>query len=216
MNSRTILVLPYQLTRTPLALVDVRLAQRLPENSLPRVVFDRALGSYDQFAGRLLGDESIVRLGTDRIERSGKIAAAITLEREADERREAGAVAAQAGRTKAAKKAQQAQDRVVDGLEDAEATEREGKQAAAEDARALAARKKEQADARARKRTDGIQQEVRRVETAAEARKTRAQQATKATLSDATEERRTASAKRSDADQLGTLAAQKRQARNQA
>ncbi len=215
MNSRTILVLPYQLTRTPLSLVDTQLAQRLPEDSRPRMVFDRALGAYDQFAGRLLANDAIVQLGTDRIVRSGKIAAALTLEREAAERRDAAAAAAQTGRQQAAEKAQRAQDRAIDGLEEAEATERDGKRAAAERARDLAARKKQQADARAQQRTEAIQHDVQRVEAAADARKTNAQQTAKASLSEATKDREDAAAKRADADQLGTLAAQKRQARQQ-
>lgn len=213
-NSRTMLVLPYQLTRTPLTLLDLQIARRLPQDSRPRMVFDRALGTYDRLAGRLLADDAITQLGTDRIARTGKIAAALTLESEAEQSRDAAAAAAQAGRDKAAEKAQQAQDRAVDGLEAASA-EREAKKAAADQARSLAARKKQQAAARARKRADAIERDVQRVEAAADARKNRAQQAAQAKLTDATQERATAAAKRGDADQLGTLAAQKRQARKQ-
>lgn len=214
-NSRTILVLPYQLTRTPLTLVDVQIARRLPQDSRPRMVFDRALGTYDRFAGRLLADGAITQLGTDRIARTGKIATALTLEREAEQSRDGAAAAAQAGHDKAAEKAQQAQDRAVDGLEEAASTEREAKKAAADQARSWAARKKQQADARARKRADAIKRDVQRVEATADTRKTRAQQTAKAKLTDATQARATAAAKRGDADQLGTLAAQKRQARKQ-
>ncbi len=215
MNSRTIFALPYQIARTPLTLVDSQIARRLPKDSKPRLVFDRVLGSYDKLAGRVLADESIARRGNDRIERSDKRATAVALEREAEERRAAAADAAKAGRQRAADKAQQARDTAVDGVEQAAATEREGKQAAAKNARAAAARKKQQADARAQKRADAVRQDAERVDAVADARKKRAQQAAKATFAEADSDRAAAADKRGDANQLGTLTAEKRQARKQ-
>ena len=52
MNARTLLVVPYKFYRLPLAVVDEQVARRLPADSAPRLVFDRALGSYDRLAGQ--------------------------------------------------------------------------------------------------------------------------------------------------------------------
>lgn len=213
MHSRRLLTVPYQITRAPLALLDSQVAQRLPEDSPPRLVFDRALGSYDQFAGRILDDPDIAQLGRDRVARSGKIANAVVLEREAAQRRDAAATIAAAGERQAAATAQQAEDRLLNGLEEAKAQERDGKRAAAADARAAAARKKKQAEERTARRLAGIEQNVSRAETVASARASSAQRTAKAKLDDAASERAKASAKRNDADQLAQLTTTKRQSR---
>ena len=63
MNARTMLAVPYKLYRVPLAVVDEQVAHRLPADSAPRLVFDRALGSYDRLAGRLLCDVAVAEQG---------------------------------------------------------------------------------------------------------------------------------------------------------
>ena len=170
-------------------------------------MFDRALGSYDQFAGRLLENATVTQHGSDRIARSGKLAHLVTLEREAAQRREAADAAARSGQ-----KARQADQRAADGLREAEATEREGKKAAAEHARSIAERKKEQADARAHDRAGAIEDELEHT-AAADACITAAQQDERERLDEAAQQRSAAADKRSDADQLGTLADKKRQNR---
>jgi hypothetical protein len=212
MNSRSLLTLPYQLTRAPLALLDGQVA-RLPEASLPRLMFDRLVGSYDQLAGRLLNDPDIAQRGFDRAARSSKVADAVELEREADERREAAATIAADGQRRAAETAKQAEQRLVSGLETAAAEAREGKQAAAADARAVAARKKEQAEERTARRLSSIEQNVNRAETVANTRANSARKTAKAKLDDAARERAKASEKRTDADQLDDLASAKRRSR---
>jgi hypothetical protein len=214
-NSRIVLKLPYLLTRQPLSLLDSAVASRLREDSSPRMMFNRAVGSYDQFAGRLLNDETITQQGNDRVARADKLASAVVLEREAAERREAAAATARSGREKAAAKAEQARDRMVGGREDAEATEREEKQAAAERARAAAARRKQQAEEHAEEQVQQIDNRVERVENMADARVKKATKTANRKLSAAKDERDSASAARADADQLGTLAASKRQTRKQ-
>jgi hypothetical protein len=215
MITRSLLTVPYQLTRTPLALVDVQLVRRLPEDSMPRLMCDRILGSYDQLAGRLLFDPDLARRGADRVARSGKIAHAVGLERDATQRRDAAATIAAAGERQAAEVAQQAQARLEAGLEDADAAERDGKDAAAASARAAAARKKKQAEQRTARRLAGIEQEVSRAETVASTRATGAQQTAKAKLDDAADERAKAGAKREQADQLAELTTAKQQSRLQ-
>lgn len=57
----TLVSLPYEIARFPLALVDSRLSDRLPEASTPRVTLDRALGSADKIAGKLTGNRDIAQ-----------------------------------------------------------------------------------------------------------------------------------------------------------
>jgi hypothetical protein len=176
-------------------------------------VLDRVLGSYDQLAGRLLDDPDLAQRGLDRVARSGKIANAVELEHAAAQRREAAETIAAAGRRQAAETAQQAQDRLAGGLEEAETTERDEKRNAAAAARGAAAGKKKQAEQRTARRLASVEQKVNRAETVANTRTANAQKTAKAKLDGAASERAKAGAKRKDADQLGHLAAAKRQSR---
>jgi uncharacterized Ntn-hydrolase superfamily protein len=205
MNTRKLLTLPYRAYRAPLAVLDARVATRLPSESAPRLVIDRVLGSYDQFAGRLLKDTSVYQQGAERIERTRKITDAVALERRAAERRATAESIAEAGEQQAEEKAEQAVDHLAEGLDAAEETERRGKQAAAERARSTAAQRKQAADAKASQRLKSVEQSVERTETAAQARTRRAQDTAKAKLSDVADERAEARSKRSDAAQLDSL-----------
>ena len=84
---RTLIALPYEIARLPLAIVDRNVADRLPETSASRVTLDRAIGSVDRIAGAVLRNEHIARRGADRIDRSAKLIAAAQLEEEAAARR---------------------------------------------------------------------------------------------------------------------------------
>lgn len=213
MISRTLLTVPFQVSRTPLALVDLQLSRRLPEDSMPRLVVDRILGSYDRFAGHMLDDPDLAQRGADRVLRSAKLANAVALEREAEQRREAAVAVAEAGERQAAETAQQAEERLASGLDEADAADRDGKRAAAAQARTDAARKKQRAENRTARRLASVEQKVKRAETTANTRITSAQKTAKAKFDDAATQRATARAKRKDADQLGQLTTAKRQAR---
>jgi hypothetical protein len=125
MNARTLLALPYKFYRVPLAVVDEQVARRLPADSGPRLVFDRALGSYDRLAGRLLGDVAVAEQGSDRIARSAKLAGAVALERDAAAHRDQAAEEIESGQRSAALKRKAAQQRLADGLDEANARERQ-------------------------------------------------------------------------------------------
>lgn len=213
MNTRTLLALPYEIARAPLAVIDTQIAQRLPQDSLPRLAFDRALGSYDQFAGRLLANKAIVEQGTDRITRSGKLAEALTLENDAAAKREQAQQAGSAGRRSARELREAAQQRVADGLDVADATERRGKQAAATGARRQAAKDKQAVQERTEQRTTSIRRQARQSDQVANARQTAARKAAEAKLDDAAQTRKAARATRADADKLGDLTDAKKDAR---
>lgn len=215
MNSRTIFIAPYRLARAPLTVLDATLAQRLPKDSAPRMTFDRVLGSFDQFAGRLLANDTIAQQGASRIARITKLAMATTLDQEAAENRTAAQAVATRGEQQAAQKAEQAKDRARDGAAQAEQAERDGKRQAAVRARTLAAQKKKQAEARKQQQVEAAEQRVEQAESVANARTTTARRAAQAKLGDASQTRAAAAANRADADQLGDLTAGKRQARKQ-
>jgi len=213
MNPKSILTVPYRIARTPLAVLTSSVGARLPENSRPRLVLDRTLGTTDQVAGRLFGSSTLVEEGTRRVERSDKLAQATELEAEAAKRRQQARDVGTSGRRTAADKAQQARDTAAEGLEEADRTERRGKQEAANRARTTAARKKSAADARAKQQVDSIENSVERTEAAANARATQAKRRTAAKVGDAQEQRADADAKREEAEELGELADAKRSAR---
>ena len=98
----TVIALPYELARLPLAILDDGLSDRLAETSGPRVTLDRAIGSSDKLAGALLRNRDIAKRGADRIERSDKLLAATRLEQEAATRREQARETAAAGSRQAA------------------------------------------------------------------------------------------------------------------
>jgi hypothetical protein len=214
MNTRTLLTVPYKLYRAPLAVLDQLAAQRLRADSPPRLVLDRALGSYDRLAGRLLDDDDIAAQGSDRIARSAKLADAVTLERDAAARREQAAEAANAGQQNAAAKHEEAKQRLADGLDRADTTERRGKQHAATQARAQAKSAKRQTDAGTNQRVSAIQQGLQRVDAVTDAKLQQTRRGANAKLEDASATKTAANSARVRADQLGDLAATKRNSRS--
>ncbi len=213
MNPGILLTVPYKLYRVPLAVLDHQVAQRLRVDSPPRLAFDRALGSYDRLAGRLLNDDDIAERGRERIARSAKLAGAVVLERDAAARREQAAKAAESGQRSATVKRQEAQRRLADGLRAADAAERQGKQRAATRARSHAGDNKRQADAVTKRRVNSIKDEVTQADAATDAKLQQARRGAKAKLDDAAARKAAANSARTNADQLGRLAAAKRNSR---
>src|ERR1700712_4861247 len=105
----TPIALPYELARLPLVLADNALSERLPEKSAPWLALNRVIGSADQIAGGLLHNSAIAQRGSDRLERSQKLATAGHLEQEAASRREQAREAAAGGKQRAAARRKAAQ-----------------------------------------------------------------------------------------------------------
>jgi hypothetical protein len=209
----TVIALPYELVRLPLAILDTGLSTTLAVTSGPRVALDRAIGVSDQLAGALLRNPDIAQRGADRLERSHKLLMAARLEEEAATRREQARETAAAGSRQAAQQRNAAQKRAASGLEEADAAEARGKQQAKAKAARTASAKKAAADKRAAGRTATVVQARTRVDSAAEAKKRAAQQAVESELDDARETQQAAERTRADADRLGDLAAAKKQER---
>jgi hypothetical protein len=211
----TLIALPYEIARGPLAFVDARLSNRLADDSARRLVLDRTLGSADKVAGTILGNHAIAARGADRLERSDKLRTAARREHEAGATRQQARDEAAAGRREAARKRKDAEKRVESGLQEAQATEARGKQEARANAKKTASAKKAAADRRAAARTATVEQRKQRVESGAEAKKKAAQRKTKSELDEAREAKQAAAKARADAERLGDLTEAKQEQRKQ-
>jgi hypothetical protein len=150
MNVRTLMYLPYQAARAPLALLDAQLVRRLRDDSPPRLALEQVLGSIDEVAGRLLKDENIERRGTDLRHRAGKVIHAKQLEHQAAAARRAGATQTlQKARLKAAKSRTYAQNRQRESLREAAENEAKTRRATTRLTRAQASTTTRDAEVRA-------------------------------------------------------------------
>jgi hypothetical protein len=149
MNVRTLMYLPYQAARAPLALLDAQLVRRLRDDSPPRLALEQVLGSIDEVAGRLLKDENIERRGTDLRHRAGKVIHARQLEHQAAARRAGATQTLQKARLKAAKSRTYAQNRQRESLREAAENEAKARRATTRLTRAQASTTTRDADVRA-------------------------------------------------------------------
>jgi hypothetical protein len=212
---RTLIALPYELARRPVALVDSGLTSRLPATSVPRLVIDRAMGSADRLAGTILGSREITDRGTDRLVRSKKLATAARLETQAEVRREQAQETIAAGKQEAAQQRAKARDKVESGLEEADVAEARGKREAQARATKTAQAKKKAANQRATSRKATVEQREQRVASAAEAKKRAAQSEAKSELDEARQNKQAAADARADAERLSELTAAKKRQRTQ-
>jgi hypothetical protein len=194
---RTLIAMPYEIARLPLVIVDNSLTRRLPETSVARMTLDRTIGSADKLAGALIGDRVLAKRGSDRIGHAEKVRTAARLEQEA------------------AQKRQQAEERAVAGLDEADVAEARGRQQAKAAAARTASAKQAAADQRAEERLSVVEQRKKRVETAAQAKKRAAQQRARAELEEARETRESAAEARQDAERLDDLVEAKKAARKE-
>lgn len=213
MNTRTLLKLPYQAARTPLAVIDMKLVKRLPADSRPRLAFERAIGSVDEVAGRVLNDRRVEKRGAQVRERADMLGEAVHLEQDAAQRRSAASDTVQQAEHQANELRDDAQRRQRTGIAAAVENEQKEKQAASRRARAQAAATKRQAEDRAARRLETVEQRRKQTQAQADARTTRATAKAKSSLAGAAEKKATARARRTQADQLGRLSDAKQQAR---
>lgn len=216
METRTVITLPYQVARTPLAIFDIKVMHRFADDSPRRLAFDRAFGSLDLIAGRLLHDDGLKLQGTERMDRAGKLARALDLEQDAAARRRNAREAERAAEDEAAAKREQAQQRAADSLHEAAETEAREKREAAKTARAEASKGKQHASARANQKLSTIQQNLEQTEAITEAREHQAEEKAKAEFDNAAQEKSKAHAQREDADQLSELVEAKKAERKDA
>lgn len=209
--------LEYKALRLPATLIESQVVVRfLAEDSALRLGFERALGTLDEKAGSVLGNDDLTQRGHALRRRSEVLGKAVALEATAQARKEsaeativAGAQSAQQTR-EAARQSQRAQ--VQDTLRTEKAEKKRVEQQAA--ARLTAERKRVQDEARAQAQAVASQRD---------AHKQQIQQATKARtagpkaqLTEAVADKRGAQAQRHQADRLAALAADERASRKAA
>lgn len=211
----TLIAIPYKVARTPLALIDSTLSDRLPETSLPRTALDRVIGTSDKLAGTVLRDHQLAESGADRIERSATLRKAARFEHKADARRSQAQRVSSEAFEEAAQKRASADDRAADSFRMAADVEARGKQEARAEAKRTAAEKTNAADQKAANREATIEQRKQNVVSAADAKKKRAQRKTKAKADDARKADQAAAQSRADADRLENLTEAKKQERKQ-
>ncbi|GAA3802506.1 hypothetical protein [Nocardioides panacisoli] len=209
---KNLIALPYEVARRPLDVVG-KLAERLPDNSYARLSVDRTLGTADRLAGTVLRNDDISQRGSERLERSSRLAAAADLEQHAASKRKYADKTVTTARKEAAAKREEAQDRVTTGLEEADEVELREKQQAEARARKTAAEKKAEAERLAAAREEQVGHDEQRVKTAAAAKRQAAQRRTKKELDEARETEQEASEKRADAERLEELTEAKKAAR---
>jgi hypothetical protein len=212
-NTRTLLRLPYQAARTPLAVLDMKLVKRLPADSRPRLAFERFVGSIDEVAGRMLNDCRVEKHGTEVRERADTLSEAVGLEQDAAQRRSAAEKTIHDAEQQASELREDARRRQREGVQAAVQNEQKEKQAAVRRARAQAAASKRQAEAKAASRLETVEQQRQRAETRAGVRTAQATAQAKSSVADAAQKKATARGRRAQADQLGELSEAKQQDR---
>lgn len=197
---RTAVALEYKVLRLPASVVEKRVVSRfLADDNVIRLGFERALGTMDRGAGRLLSDDALTRRGEALIGRADVLAKAVTLEKEA-----------------AATRAEA--DEQVHAEQDAADEQREQatKHRAAEKAAARIGAETQAIDRDVDATLSAQEQRLERTEESIEARTAARTAAPKAQLGDAVEAESDADRERETAERLGDLADQEKNERQEA
>lgn len=211
---RDVLRVEYQAVRLPLQVVEQQILTRyLPDDAPLRLAFERAVGSLDEYAGRVLDDEAIQRRGEALRRRSDTLARASELEHRAQRRRieaadEVAATTAQAADKRAeASRAQQA------GVAKARQEEQAGKRSVAAQAQARAAAGAQQADNQAERRLESGDAALAATEQRIDRQERQAAAQPKAKLKAAVDEQSKADRHRDTADRLDEQVRKEREQR---
>jgi hypothetical protein len=209
--------LEYKALRLPATLLETQVVVRfLAEDSALRLGFEKALGSIDEKAGSLLGDEAIAKKGHALRRRSEVLGKAVELETKAQARKESAEQKLKAGTQKAEQTREQARKAQREGVQEALRDEQAEKRRVEQEAKAKldAERKRVAAEARAKAQavTSQLDAQEQRIDEVTRARTA----APKAQLGDAVAEKKAADAERAKADRLAKLAADERESRRAA
>lgn len=208
--------LEYSLLRLPVTLIESQLVTRfLEDDSALRLGFERALGTLDETAGRVLADEQLIRRGNALRRRSDVLANAARLEEQAAQRKAEADAELQADEQRVAAERKQAEKTRREGVRSATAAERAEKKRVAAQAKA-----REQAEKQRIEQEIGIKVQVASAQ--ADAQEARidaverdATAAPKAQLSQATQEKAAANQQRAKAERLEGLVDAEREKREQ-
>jgi hypothetical protein len=209
--------LEYKVLRLPATLIEKKVVVRfLTEESALRLGFEKVLGTLDEKAGSLLGNDGLATRGHALRLRSQVLGKAVQLEAKAEARKESAEAKLKAGQQSAEQTREQARR-----------TEREGVREALREEKAEKRRIEQEAGARLQAETKRVEDEARAeaqaVTAQLEAQEQRIDQVTKARtaapkaqLSDAVAEKKAAGAERAKADRLAKLATDEQDTRRAA
>jgi hypothetical protein len=215
MNTHTLLRAPYQVARLPLTLVQSQVMPRMSNDSPPRLAFERALGSVDLAAGRLLHDDQLKTNGARLRTRAEDLSEAARLEADAAERKRAAAHTRQHGAQHADQLREQAEQHQVDGVRQTAARIREAKRDASIQVQTQAEKAKQRSQSRAERKLAAARNDRQTAERQAAAREQRAARRAQAGIADAAQQKAHARTRRADAGKLAELASAKNSARKQ-
>ena len=209
--------LEYKALRLPASLIESQLIVRfLAEDSALRLGFEKALGTLDEKAGSLLGNDRLISRGHALRRRSEVLEKAVQLESKAAARTEAADAKLQASTQSAEQKREAARKAQRDGVQEAlrqeQAEKRRVEQEAATKLQAEKKRVEDEARAKAAAVTAQLEAQEARIDSVTKARTA----APKAQLTDAVAEKKAANAERSRADRLAQLANDEKETRQAA
>jgi hypothetical protein len=208
--------LEYRALRLPATVLETQLVRRLAEDSALRLGFEKALGTLDEKAGNLLGNEALTTRGHALRRRSELLGKAVQLETKADARKAAAAAKLEAGKKSAASTREQAKRTAREGVQQTLQTEQAEKKRAEQEAEARLQAETERVEAQAQAKAEAVQQQLeaqeRRIDETTKARTA----APKAQLASAVADKKAADAERAKADRLAKLAEVEKETRKAA
>ena len=210
-------VLEYSLLRLPATVLQKQVVVRfLQDDSALRLGFERALGSLDEKAGRLLDDQALITRGSALRRRSEVLADAARLEESAAQRTADADADLQQEQARVAAKRTQAEKTRRDGVKKAAAAKAVANKrvVAAAAAREKAETARVQAEAKAKVVAAKAKADAAAARIDAEEKAVTA--APKAQLAAATQEKAAADEQRAKADTLSTLAGAEKASRDEA
>jgi hypothetical protein len=214
---KTAAALEYKALRLPATLLEKQVVVRfLADDSALRLGFERALGTLDEKAGSLFGDEQLASRGHALRRRTEILEKAVELEAKAEQRKAKAESTLKAGTAKAEQTREQArkaqQQNVQETLREEQAEKRRVEQEAKARLRAEKERVAAEARAKAQAVTAQLDEQEQRIDEVTRARTA----APKAQLGDAVAEKKTADAERAKAERLAKLANDEKEARRAA
>ncbi|MDT7572400.1 MAG: hypothetical protein QOE05_2574 [Actinomycetota bacterium] len=209
--------LEYRALRLPATLLETQVVVRfLAEDSAVRLGFEKALGTIDEKAGSLLGNDTIASRGHALRRRSEMLEKAVELEAKAEARKSAAATKLEKGKKAAEQTREQAKRAAREGVQQTLQEERAEKNRAEQEAAARLRAETERVEAEARAKAEAIEAQLdaqeRRIDQTTKARTA----APKAQLATAVDEKKQAQAERTKAERLAKLADAEKETRRAA
>ena len=196
----------YQLARVPLQLIEERVVGRLDSEAPARLLYERSVGRLDVAVGAALGAPEVQRRGEALIERSEALHRAAVLDEAADRAVDEAETDLRDAQVAATVVREEAHADKVEGLTQARAAAAHEQVAALNEAEERVDNAKQQADASAAKRKQATEAAKREKQNRADAAARSATAVAEAKREDADDKRAAATAKQANAARVEQLA----------